>query len=102
MLPEERYRQKISIINGQDPYDVKLSNMIDDFPNLQWGDIINYLVFGRSAYTLQEFKAFKSLEAYNHFVCGWVKAVEVGKINGWSVIRGKVCIFICFDVINFL
>uniref|UniRef100_A0A8C6U955 RRM domain-containing protein n=1 Tax=Neogobius melanostomus TaxID=47308 RepID=A0A8C6U955_9GOBI len=36
-------------------------------------DTVNYLVFGVSYYTMQEFKSHKSLESYETFCCVWVQ-----------------------------
>ncbi|XP_034072435.1 uncharacterized protein LOC117546338 isoform X1 [Gymnodraco acuticeps] len=35
-------------------------------------DITSYLVLHTSYYTASQMKAYKSLEAFNYFVCGWV------------------------------
>nr|KAG5690201.1 hypothetical protein BaRGS_016592 [Batillaria attramentaria] len=37
---------------------------------------VNYLVLGISAYTMQEFKSFKSLEAHVKFTNGWVQDIK--------------------------
>ncbi|KAG8196567.1 hypothetical protein JTE90_003580 [Oedothorax gibbosus] len=42
-----------------------------------------------SAYTNESFKAYKSLETYNQFLCGWVSDVATLKINGLSLVFGK-------------
>lgn len=42
-------------------------------------DIVNYLVFGISQYTMQEFKSHKSLESYETFCCGWVQDLAIYK-----------------------
>ncbi|KAG8201361.1 hypothetical protein JTE90_016837 [Oedothorax gibbosus] len=39
---------------------------------------------------MEEFKAFKSLEAYDKFICGWVKSIGCIEVNGLSVLLGKV------------
>ena len=46
-----------------------------DFPSITFPNIPNYLVLPMSFYTAQQMKAFKSMEAYNFFVSGWVKDV---------------------------
>lgn len=87
---KKRYLEKISLI-GRDPYDLREEESVNkDFPNVQWGDIVNYLVFKKSSYTLQNFKAFKSLEGYNQFICGWVKTINAMKIGEWYLVIGKV------------
>ena len=41
-------------------------------------DIVNYLYLcNPSPFTLDDMRAYKSLEAYNQFVCGWVKELGV-------------------------
>ena len=39
---------------------------------------------------MQQFKAHKSLEAYNQFACGWDKDVTVWTIKKNSVVTGRV------------
>jgi len=71
-----RYLQKIEICDGIDPYCLKkkdFSYEFIDFPSVSFPDISNYLVLSTSFYTAKQMKAFKSMEAYNFFVCGWVK-----------------------------
>ncbi len=73
-----RYIQKTKLCDGIDPYCLKKSDFCynhDDFPCVTFPDISNYLVLSTSFYTTQQMKAFKSMEAYNFFVSGWVKDV---------------------------
>ena len=53
-----------------------MSSDYDGLPSIKYPDIVNYLVNAQSPYTMAELKAYKSLEAYNLFVCGWVKDVQ--------------------------
>lgn len=39
---------------------------------------------------MSQFKARKGLEAYNQFVCGWIKDVQTRKIAGKYVTAGRV------------
>jgi len=48
-------------------------------PPFTYPDMVNYLKYGISAYTMQEFRTFKSLEAYEQFCCGWVQDLETPK-----------------------
>ena len=75
-----RYIQKTKLCGGIDPYCLKKSDFSynhDDFPSITFPDISNYLALSTSHYTTctKQMKAFKSLEAYNFFVSGWVKDV---------------------------
>ncbi|XP_060078126.1 uncharacterized protein LOC132557634 [Ylistrum balloti] len=79
-----RYREKIKLVDHLDPYEVKKSDWRSDpdgLPDVTYPDIVNYLVHTQSAYTLQDLKAYKSLESYNQFFCGWVK--DVGHISSF-------------------
>ena len=48
--------------------------------------------------TSEQFKSRKALEAYNHFVSGWVKDVSVTKISEKYLTTGRVrylaCVFV--------
>lgn len=91
-IHQERYTEKISLL-GIDPYVVNLedcSTDISDFPKLLYPDIVMYLVYTKSAYTMDEMKAYKSLEAYNQAVCGWVRKICVKQFDSNILILGKV------------
>ena len=85
-VSKERYLAKIDLLCGLDPYAnsgkslaVTVAGMSSDYdglPSITYPDIVNYLVNAQSPYTMAELKAYKSLEAYNLFVCGWVKHVQ--------------------------
>ena len=52
----------------------------DKTPPVDACDLLSYLVIQTSFVSLKQFKARKGLEAYNQFVCGWVKEVSIHKI----------------------
>ncbi|XP_038128927.1 uncharacterized protein LOC119775105 [Cyprinodon tularosa] len=73
---EARDRYLALDINGIDPYDLRSkdwSSDVSSLPPTSSVDITTYLVFGVSAYTCEEFKAYKSLEAHGQFTNGWVQ-----------------------------
>ncbi|XP_055874597.1 uncharacterized protein LOC129926016 [Biomphalaria glabrata] len=92
---KERYLKKISEINNIDPYTLKASQCIKDndlLPSLCYPDLFTYLVLQQSAYTKDEFKAYKSLAAYNQFLDGWVQEVMAFKPHNClnTVVLAKV------------
>ena len=83
----------------KDPYEEegewvnKLENVVPLLPNLCHGDITHYLVYlvyGISAYTLSEFKNYKSLESHDLFTSGWVGEPLLIVINSRAVVLCKV------------
>jgi len=86
-----RYQEKLSLIDGIDPYNVSKESVVhnvDAFPAVTYPDIVNYLVFGPSPFTMEDLRAYKSLEAYNQFVCGWVR--DLGVIP----VKDDVCVLV--------
>ena len=84
-----RYRMKIGLLGcglGY-PYLIELGSAprqqdlctLDwqEWPEVQYPDIYNYLVVTHSVYTQDMLRAYKSLDAYNLFVNGWVGNVRV-------------------------
>ena len=51
-----------------DPFCFKQEQWIDDlklWPNIEYGDIYNYLIDTKSVFAKENLKAYKSLEAFN-------------------------------------
>ena len=72
-----RVRIQFKFGNGEllsDPnvLDVGWKEEVHYLPDLCCADIFNYLINTPSDYTKENLKAYKSLEAYNFFVCGHV------------------------------
>ena len=86
----ERYLDKIRLINNLDPFSSDLGEPIESIPPVDACDLISYLVLQTSFLTSKQFKARKSLEAYNQFVCGWVKDVQTWKIGDKFLTTGRV------------
>ena len=81
-LPSEakiRYLEKISMIGDVDPFVGPPGECVNVIPPVEASDLVSYLVLQTSFVTAKQFKAHKSMEAYNQFVCGWVKEVKVWK-----------------------
>ena len=73
---KSRYLQKISVV-GVDPASIP-SDQFDPecLPQIESTDLLAYLVLETSHYTKDQFKAYKSLEAYNQMVSGFVTSVS--------------------------
>ena len=61
-----------------------------NLPPVEASDIVAYLVLQTSFLTTKQFKARKSLEAYNQLVNGWVSDVQGWSVDGKIVVTGKV------------
>ena len=95
MIERARYEDKLKIIGGSDPYELKsFSTDVKCLPTVSYPDIVNYLVFTPSPYTLDDLKCYKGLEAFNQFVCGWVSGLSTVVINGKHLVKAKVRIML--------
>lgn len=66
------------------PYEIPASEWIDDvsvWPPVTYPDIYNYLIESSGQYTPDSLKAYKSLDAYNFVVSGWVKPLYILKAD---------------------
>ena len=89
-LVKKRYMEKIACI-GIDPFLISGKNYdVECLPPIESIDLVSYLVLETSYYTKEEFKAFKSLQAYNQLVSGFVQSVHGLIIAGKHVVLGKV------------
>lgn len=87
---KERYKEKISQIGGLDPFLGPLGECVDSVPPVEASDLVSYLVLQTSFVTAKQFKAYKALESYNQFVCGWVKEFRTWKKGEKYLITGRV------------
>ena len=87
---KERYLQKISVV-GVDPVSIPSEQFdAECLPQIEATDLLGYLVLETSVYTRQQFKAYKSLEAFNQMVSGFVTSVRGCKISNKHVVVAKV------------
>ncbi|XP_067122718.1 uncharacterized protein [Centruroides vittatus] len=93
------YKKKISFI-GWDPYEMKptdfSSNDLTTWPTIEHGDIVNYLVLTTNAVTLDQMKAYKSLDAHNYLTSGFIHRDILSRAvrNDLILLVGKVRIFV--------
>ena len=94
---KKRYLEKLSLINGEDPYERKMaeySRSVVVAPSevsesalksshskgvslqLSYADIVTYLLHTASFVTRDEVKNYKSLASYEYFMSGWVLLTE--------------------------
>ena len=104
-VARERYIQLINRYIGRDPYLMKMSEFSSetkDLPAIEGIDIANYLVIQTSYFTKQQMKAYKSMEAYNFFVCGWVHNLGTKRLeDGYCLVFARVSLssFLCVKVL---
>jgi len=82
------------------PYSIGKTEWVDDmkmWPPVTFPDVYGYLVDTPGDFTREKLKAFKSLDAYNFVISGWVKPLLVLKRDSanrssdvFSIIRGEV------------
>ena len=85
-----RYIQKISVL-GVDLVSIPVEQFDPEcLPPIEATDLLGYLVLETSYYMKQQFKAYKSLEAFNQMVSGFVTSVRGKIISGKHVVIAKV------------
>jgi len=79
-LAQWSYLEKLSI-DGEvlpDPFSISQDFGVEDmtqWPDLLYGDPYSYLIETKGPYTQEKLRAFKSLYAFNFFICGHVRTV---------------------------
>ena len=84
------YQEKISVVNGIDPFGGCVGEPVEAVPPVDASDLVSYLVLQSNFISAKQFKAHKSLEAYNQFVCGWIKDIRTWRVAGKYVTTGRV------------
>ena len=76
-----RYAEKVRVVGDLDPYKIRDKDWNSDLnvlPDITYIDLVNYLIFHPSPFCeLKDFENYKSMEAYDRFVSGWVRDVRV-------------------------
>ena len=85
-----QYLQKISVV-GVDLANIPCDQFSSEcLPPIEQSDLFSCLVLQTSFYMNDQFKNFKSLEAYNQVVSGFVASVKGKMISGKCVVVAKV------------
>ena len=72
--------QKLACI-AIDPFLISGKNYdVECLPPIESIDLVSYLVLETSFYTKEQFKAFKSLQAYNQLVSEFVQSIPESKL----------------------
>lgn len=90
---QERYLQKVSIIDHFDPYtfsDKDFLKNILDFPKISFMKIVTYFAITHSYYTGKQLEAYKSLEAHKFYEAGFIVKMNFVKKCGCFVVIGEV------------
>ncbi|XP_047246039.1 uncharacterized protein LOC124883136 isoform X3 [Girardinichthys multiradiatus] len=94
-VARQRYDEKISAV-GEDPYLIPPAEQkkardcsIEELPALCYPDIVMFLV-EVPGYSVSALKAYKSLDAYRHFLRGWVRSLMVCTKKEKFIITSKV------------
>ena len=84
-----QYR-KISVI-GVDPLLISEDNLNTDcMPPVEAADLVSYLLLDTSFYTKDQFKNFRSLQAYNQMVSGFITSISGKIFVDKYIVVGKV------------
>ena len=87
---KRRCLKKISLV-GVDPVSIPSEQFDPEcLPHIEATDLLGYLVLETSFYTRQQFKAYKSSEAFNQMVSGFVTSVRGCKTFNKHVVIAKV------------
>ena len=87
---KQRYSEKIAKI-GIDPVIIPEEELDPDcLPPIEQSDLFSFLVLETSYYTNEQFKNYKSLEAYNQVVSGFVASVRGKLVSQKHVVVAKV------------
>src|SRR4029434_579591 len=88
-----RYQRKISAV-GIDPFLIQDEQLdADRLPPGEAMDLASYLVLETIFYTQESCKAYKSLQAYNYVVSGFVQSVKGNGLMGNTSWLGKFLYF---------
>ena len=87
---KRRYLEKIAEV-GVNPVTIPDQQFgMECLPPIEAMDLLSYLVLETSFYTKEQFKAYKSLEAYNLLVSAFLTSIQGCIVAGKHIFTGKV------------
>ena len=89
---KSHYGEKLRLIQGIDPYELKneWKDDLDLWPEITYIHVWMYLIITPSPYTEQDMLNYKSLDLYQNFIKGWVRQVLVKDVGDNRIMIGKV------------
>ena len=94
-----RYKEKLQILGGiEDPYvegsSVAPESAIDwqDWSDVEYTDIYNYLIAAPSPYTTEQLRAYKSMDGYLFVANGWfdVQVYPIPSRTATLLLRARI------------
>ena len=89
---KSHYGEKLRLIQGIDPYELKneWKDDLDLWPEITYIHVWMYLIITPSPYTEQDMLNYKSLDLYQNFIKGWVRQVLVKDVGDNRIMISKV------------
>lgn len=94
-LAKARYIEKLRLVGLEecdDPYS-ESSKFTDDltlWPAVEYGHIFGYFISRPGLYTQEQLLAWKQLDAYNYFQCGYVRTILVRRAGNIRLLKALV------------
>lgn len=74
------YEEKLKFNAGIDLYPLSTSfflQSMNKWPEIEFPEIVNYLLLSSTNFSREQLKAFKSFRSYQYFVAGWARGIFV-------------------------
>ncbi|XP_061679615.1 anamorsin isoform X2 [Syngnathoides biaculeatus] len=85
VVSRNRYDKKCALIDNIDPYALEKHKWNTQlWASVTYPDIVHYLLFSTSAYTVAQLRNYKGLEANNQFINCWVSYAVVSIVSNLS------------------
>ena len=100
---QDRYLQKISLIDNFDPYTIGQNDFnisINELPVVTLCDIIVYFAVSNSFDSDEQLRSYKALEAYEFCKAGFVLKIECAKLNNNFLVLGEASYTYLFVIVD--
>ena len=96
-ITKKRYAEKLRLLDlaeSDDPYAERNNDKFEDdmsrWPTVEYGHIFCYFIERPGLYTQHQLMQWKSLDAYNYFQSGHVKAVRIWCLQHVTILKAFV------------